>query len=233
MTNPALSETSHIVIVDLGAGNLRSVEKAVEAAADHAGIAVSVAITADPDRLDAADRIILPGVGAFAACMRGLNDTARLRAALEENALSARKPILGICVGMQMLADTGLEYGETCGLGWIPGVVRPFPQALREPVPHMGWNTIKPQRNHTLFEGQNDLTSAEFYFLHSFVVAPSQPFDAIALCDYGGAFVAAVARGNIAGVQFHPEKSQDAGLAFLENFLIWQPEAAHAASAAS
>jgi len=233
VTNPAVSETSEIVIVDLGAGNLRSVEKAVEAAADHAGISVRVTITAEPDHLDAADRIILPGVGAFAACMRGLNETVGLRAALEENALSAGKPLLGICVGMQMLADVGLEFGETPGLGWIPGVVRPFPPTLSEPVPHMGWNSIKPQTKHALFEGRNDFMAAEFYFLHSFIFDASRPGDSIALCDYGDPFVAAVAQGNIAGVQFHPEKSQDAGLAFLENFLTWQPEAANAAFAAA
>ena len=178
-------------------------------------------MTDQPDVVVGADRVVLPGVGAFAACMSGLRERPGLLLALEEAVRKRGAPFLGVCVGMQLMADRGLEFGETAGLGWIAGEVRPLQPsdpALR--VPHMGWNTVEPQRPHPLFAGAEDQA---MYFANSFSFHAAEPERVLAVSDHGGAFTAAVAKDNMAGVQFHPEKSQDAGIGLLARFLGWTP----------
>jgi glutamine amidotransferase len=202
-----------LALIDYGAGNLRSVENALKAAG-----APDVLVTADPEVVRAADRIVLPGVGAFAACMGALNDIPGMVSAMEEAVLKAGKPFLGICVGMQLLADAGEEYGRHKGLGWIGGTVRalkPNDPALK--IPHMGWNDVRPARSHPL------IAPGEAYYLHSFAIEDIDPALRLATTDHGGEVTAAVARDNIVGVQFHPEKSQGYGLALLGRFLEWKP----------
>jgi glutamine amidotransferase len=207
-----------VALIDYGSGNLRSAEKALRRAA---GDSASVRVTHDPDVVAKADRIVLPGVGAFAACMASLKARDGLVEAMAE-AVKGGAPFLGVCVGMQLLATRGLEFGETPGLGWIAGdVKRMQPSDPKLKVPHMGWNALETARPHPLFSGEPD--GAHMYFTHSFVFAPSDAADVVAFADHGGRFPAAVARGNVAGVQFHPEKSQDAGLKLLANFLEWRP----------
>ena len=206
-------------LVDYEIGNLRSAEKALQAAAAAAPDAQEVAVTSDPEALLAADRIVLPGVGAFRACMEALDVRPGLREALTEAVRGRGKPFLGVCVGMQMLADRGLEFGATPGLGWVPGEVRRLePDAPEAKTPHMGWNTVHAETPHPLIEDGRDL-----YFTHSFALHPAQGDDVIASVDHGGRFTAAVAHGNVAGVQFHPEKSQAAGLELIGRFLQWKP----------
>jgi glutamine amidotransferase len=169
-----------------------------------------------------AGRIVLPGVGAFADCMRGLSAIPGLVDALREAVLVRGVPFLGICVGMQLLASVGREFGDQAGLDWIPGeVTRLAPRDPALKIPHMGWNELKLVRPHPLF-GEID-SGANVYFVHSYAMAPREPADVLATADYGGAFVAAVGRDNIVGTQFHPEKSQAVGLALLGNFLMWRP----------
>ena len=202
-----------IALVDYGAGNLRSVENALRAAG-----AESIAVTSDPEVVRAADRIVLPGVGAFAACMGALSAVPGLIEAMTEAVRGEGRPFLGICVGMQLLADRGEEHGVQPGLGWIGGTVRllaPTDPALK--VPHMGWNDVTPDRPHPL------IVPGEAYFLHSYAFAIADPADRLAATDHGGPITAAVGRDNIVGVQFHPEKSQAYGLAFLSRFLEWMP----------
>ena len=220
-------ESQSVAIVDLGSGNLRSVEKAVERAAADNNLAARVQLTTSADEIRNADRIVLPGVGAFAACMAELNALDGMRDALEEAVFSRGVPLLGICVGMQMMATHGLEFGETGGLGWIPGEVRKLDSSTPGVrVPHMGWNQIAQVRDHALFTLPN-LDGADFYFLHSYHFDTEIDVDVTAVCRYGddadSRVTAAIARDNIAGVQFHPEKSQQAGLAFLAGFLKWIP----------
>jgi glutamine amidotransferase len=213
--------TETVAVIDCGSGNLRSVEKALREAARRAGVAVEVRVTDRSDVVTGADRVVLPGVGAFRACMSGLRERPGLLEAMDEAVRRRGAPFLGVCVGMQLLADRGLEFGETEGLGWISGEVRPLQPAdpqLR--VPHMGWNTVEPLRPHPLFEG---LEGASMYYANSFAFHPADPQSAVAASDHGGRFTAAVARDNIAGVQFHPEKSQDAGVGVLARFLEWRP----------
>lgn len=202
-----------IALIDYGAGNLHSVHNALRAAG-----ASGVVVTADPDTVLAADRVVLPGVGAFAACAAALNAISGMRAALDEAVLKRARPFLGICVGMQLMATRGEEFGGEEGLGWIPGTVRllrPADPALK--VPHMGWNDVTPGAPHPLIE------QGEAYYLHSFVFDASDPAHVVALSDHGGAVTAAVARDAMIGVQFHPEKSQRYGLDFLARFLEWRP----------
>jgi imidazole glycerol-phosphate synthase subunit HisH len=198
-----------IALIDYGAGNLQSVANALNAAgAQH------LAITADPDMVRRADRIVLPGVGAFAACMGGLRAIPGMVEALTERALKGGVPFLGVCVGMQLLATTGEEFGSHAGLGWINGTVRRLPAAPGIAVPHMGWNDVVPVGDHGL------LQPGEAYFLHSYA------FDGdavLATTDHGGPVTAAIGRDNLLGVQFHPEKSQRYGIALLERFLEWRP----------
>jgi len=202
-----------LVLVDYGAGNLRSVENALRAAG-----AGEVAVSADPAAVAGADRIVLPGVGAFAACMNGLTAIPGMVDALREAAIARARPFLGICVGMQLMADIGAEYGDHPGLGWIPGrVERIAPADPAVKVPHMGWNDVVPGAQHPL------IAAGEAYFLHSYAFLPAEPRTLLATTDHGGRRTAAIGRDNLIGVQFHPEKSQRYGQAFLSRFLDWTP----------
>lgn len=205
-----------LALVDYGAGNLRSVENALRVAG-----AEQVAVTADPNVVRAADRIVLPGVGAFAACARALRAVPQLVEAMTERVHVGGAPFLGICVGMQLLARRGIEHGSSEGLGWIPGEVLPIePADARIKVPHMGWNDVAPTPH---ADGAELIEPGEAYFLHSYHFVPDEGRDIAALTDHGGGLVAAVARDNLIGVQFHPEKSQAYGLALLARFLDWKP----------
>ncbi len=208
-----------VAIIDYGSGNLRSVARAFERAASESGIAATINVTDEADIVAAADRIALPGVGAFAACMEGLKARDGVIEALEHAALVRRQPFLGICVGMQMLAENGLEFGDHAGLGWIPGHVVPIEAADVE-IPHMGWNTVSgPARGGV----SNLLDGKSFYFAHSFHFEPENDAHIYGVTDHGGERVAAVGRDNLLGVQFHPEKSQSAGVGLIAGFLKWSP----------
>lgn len=213
----------NVAIVDYGSGNLHSAHKAFERAAAEAG--AKVEITSDPDRVRRADRIVLPGVGAFADCRRGLDQVAGMVEALEEAVVAGGRPFLGICVGMQLLATRGLEHGVAEGLGWIPGevtAIEPATEGLR--VPHMGWNTLSPRIDHPLLSGiPTGEAGLHAYFVHSYHLRAAHADQVVATTDYGQDLTAMVARGNIAGTQFHPEKSQKLGLALIGNFLRWSP----------
>ncbi|HEX6859424.1 MAG TPA: imidazole glycerol phosphate synthase subunit HisH [Caulobacteraceae bacterium] len=208
-----------VALIDYGSGNLRSAEKALRRAADGAA---DIVVTSDPDVVARAGRIVLPGVGAFAACMEALRARDGLVEAMTEAVRSRGAPFLGVCVGMQLLATRGLEFGVTPGLDWIGGdVVKMSPRGANLKVPHMGWNAVELIRPHPLFDEEPQ--GSHMYFTHSFTLRPSEASDVLATAEHGGAFVAAVARGNVAGVQFHPEKSQAAGLLLLKSFLEWRP----------
>lgn len=205
--------TEVIALVDYGAGNLRSVANALKAAG-----AEGVCVTANPDVVRAADRIVLPGVGAFKACIEALRGVPGLVEAMAERVLVGGAPFLGICVGMQLLADRGIEFGVTEGLGWIGGEVRAIERTdPRVKVPHMGWNDVESMHHTPL------IVPGEAYFLHSYHFVPEEGASVAAMTDHGGGLVAAVGRDNVLGVQFHPEKSQDYGLALLGRFLEWRP----------
>jgi glutamine amidotransferase len=214
-----------VAIVDYGSGNLHSAAKAFERAARDAGLDQPIVVTHDPDKVAAADRIVLPGVGAFADCRRGLDAVDGMVAALEEAVQRKGRPFFGICVGMQLLAERGREYEVTEGLGWIAGEVdRIAPRDPNLKIPHMGWNTLDVARAHPLLDGLTLGTQGlHAYFVHSYQLKPSQRADLLAEADYGGAVTAIVARDNIVGTQFHPEKSQRLGLALIANFLQWKP----------
>ena len=214
---------SLVTIIDYGAGNLHSAQKAFERMATPLGIAVEV--TADPERVRVADRIMLPGVGAFADCKAGLDAVPGMVEMLEERVIRGGVPFLGVCVGMQLMASEGREKLVTPGLGWIPGAVekiKPSDPALK--IPHMGWNTISVTRPHPLFagipDGENGLHA---YFVHSYHLVTESPDTLLATTDYGGPVTACVGRDNMFGTQFHPEKSQALGLQLIENFLRWTP----------
>ena len=214
-----------VVIVDYGSGNLHSAAKAFERAAGEAEIDGPIVVTSDPDRIRKAERIVLPGVGAFADCRRGLDAVSGLVGALTEAVVHGGRPFLGICVGMQLMATRGREYETSPGLDWIPGdVVGIEPKDPLLKIPHMGWNTLRARSIHPLLEGiptgENGLHA---YFVHSYALKPEQDSDVVAVADYGGPVTAIVARDNMAGTQFHPEKSQKLGLALIANFLRWQP----------
>ncbi|HSV02239.1 MAG TPA: imidazole glycerol phosphate synthase subunit HisH [Phenylobacterium sp.] len=207
-----------LALIDYGSGNLRSAEKALVKVADGQA---EILVTSDPETIARADRVVLPGVGAFAACMAALQARDGAIEAMSEAVRTKGRPFLGVCVGMQLLATRGLEFGETAGLDWIPGDVRKLERA--DPsikVPHMGWNSLLGVSDHPLFA---PLAKGEVYFTHSFAIFPDDPADVAASVEHGGRFPAAVARGNVAGVQFHPEKSQKPGLALLARFLEWRP----------
>jgi len=211
-----------VALIDYGSGNLRSAARALTRAAETSGTNHEVVITADPDRVAEAERIVLPGVGAFADCMRGLSAIRGMLAALEHSVLRRGVPFLGICVGMQLLADWGREHEDCRGLGWIPGeVVRITPLEPGLKIPHMGWNSLSILAPHKLFEGMADGT--DVYFVHSYYLRPTRASQILATTEYGGSIPAVVGRDNIAGTQFHPEKSQAEGLVFLERFLNWRP----------
>ena len=215
----------NVAIVDYGSGNLHSVRKAFERAAREAGLSAKIAVTRDPDAVFRADRIVLPGVGAFADCRRGLDAMPGMLAAMTEAVREKARPFLGICVGMQLLATRGLEYQTTPGLGWIGGDVEPIDsQGGRLRIPHMGWNTLRAASAHPLLAG---IAAGEdglhAYFVHSYAFNPERDDCIVAATDYGVPIVALIARENIAGTQFHPEKSQALGLALIANFLRWRP----------
>ncbi|GAU82150.1 imidazole glycerol phosphate synthase subunit HisH [Bosea sp. BIWAKO-01] len=217
--------TQSVAIIDYGSGNLHSAAKAFERAAAESGIASTIRVTSDPAVVRAADRIVLPGVGAFADCRRGLDAVAGMVEVLEEVVRGKQRPFLGICVGMQLLASRGLEYTVTDGLGWIPGdvaLIRPTDESLK--IPHMGWNNLHAQDEHPLLAGiETGPGGLHAYFVHSYALTPERAEDVLALTEYGGPVTAMVARGNIAGTQFHPEKSQKLGLKLITNFLGWTP----------
>jgi imidazole glycerol-phosphate synthase subunit HisH len=215
----------HVAIIDYGSGNLHSAAKAFERAARAEGSSLAIKVTAEPQDVLEADRIVLPGVGAFADCRRGLVRIPGMIEALEEAVHGAGKPFLGICVGLQLMAERGLEHGLTPGLGWIGGEVRAIePHEATLKIPHMGWNTLRMARGHALFDGiATGEEGLNAYFVHSYHLVPSDPATLIATTDYGGEVTAFVARDNMAGSQFHPEKSQKLGLALIANFLTWNP----------
>jgi glutamine amidotransferase len=212
-----------VAIVDYGSGNLHSAAKAFERAARGSG--EKIVVTRDPDTVYRADRVVLPGVGAFADCRRGLDAVDGMVDALDEAVRRKGRPFFGICVGMQLLAERGREYEVTDGLGWIAGEVdRIAPSDPNLKIPHMGWNTLNVARPHKLLDGLAlGPQGRHAYFVHSYQLRPAQRADLVADADYGGAVTAIVARDNIVGTQFHPEKSQRLGLALIANFLKWTP----------
>jgi imidazole glycerol-phosphate synthase subunit HisH len=209
-------------IIDYGSGNLRSAAKAFERAAREAGLDGDVVVTQDAERVRRAERVVLPGVGAFADCRRGLAAVAGMEAALDEAVRRRGRPFLGICVGMQLMAERGREFETVAGLGWIPGEVVPIrPGDAQLKVPHMGWNELEILAEHPLLDGI--AAGAHAYFVHSFGLACAERSDLVAAADYGGPVTAMVGRDNLAGTQFHPEKSQATGLRLIANFLRWRP----------
>ncbi|ANK74341.1 MULTISPECIES: imidazole glycerol phosphate synthase subunit HisH [Ensifer] len=214
-----------VAIIDYGSGNLRSATKAFERAAREAGVAAEIDLTDKPERVASADRIVLPGVGAYADCRRGLAAVDGMEQALTEAVEQAGRPFLGICVGMQLMSSRGLEKTITHGFGWIPGdVVEMTPADTTLKIPQIGWNTLKLKREHPLFDGiRVGEAGLHAYFVHSYHLAAENAADVVAEADYGGPVTAFVANGNKAGSQFHPEKSQALGLALISNFLRWKP----------
>lgn len=214
-----------VALIDYGSGNLRSAVKAFERAAREAGLDACISLTADAEAVRRADRIVLPGVGAYADCAAGLRAVPGVWEALEEAAIARGRPFLGICVGMQLMSERGLEKTVTHGFGWIAGdVVRIEPDDPELKVPQIGWNTLELTRPHPLFEGiRTGPQGLHAYFVHSYHLEAEDPADMLAVTDYGGPITAAVARDNLAGTQFHPEKSQALGLALIANFLRWKP----------
>ena len=213
-----------VAIIDYGSGNLHSASKALERAARES-TGAAVMLTADPEIVAEADRIVLPGVGAFADCKRGLDAVPGMVEALNRAVREKGRPFLGICVGMQLLATRGLEHGVCEGLGWIDGdvaAITPDDPSLK--IPHMGWNTLDVGHDHAVLAGiPTGPDGWHAYFVHSYGFRPAKPTDAVATTEYGGPLTAIVARDTIVGTQFHPEKSQALGLALLANFLRWAP----------
>jgi imidazole glycerol-phosphate synthase subunit HisH len=211
---------STVALIDYGSGNLASAAKALARAAADTGH--EIIVTADPDAVAEAERVVLPGVGAFADCMKGLAAVPGMVPALREKVLKQGAPFLGICVGMQLLATVGREFGDHAGLGWIAGeVVKIAPDDAKLKIPHMGWNELKIVQQHALLNGIPP--GAHAYFVHSFQFVPTLPDDLLVTTDYGGPITAMIGYENIAGTQFHPEKSQATGLKLLANFLRWKP----------
>jgi glutamine amidotransferase len=219
----------NVAIIDYGSGNLRSAAKAFERAARESGFKGAIVVTAEAARVAAADRVVLPGVGAFADCRRGLDAVPGMVEALTRTVIKKGRPFLGICVGMQLMAERGLEHGETAGLGWLPGnVVALTPEGPESPggtgfrVPHMGWNELRiADAAHPVFAGIPE--GGHAYFVHSYHMQCHNPGHVMATVDYGQSVTAVVGRDNMVGTQFHPEKSQDLGLRFISNFLAWKP----------
>ena len=214
-----------VAIVDYGSGNLHSAAKAFERAARDCGYAESIVVTSDPDEVARAERVVLPGVGAFADCRRGLDAVSGMVEALDTRVRRQGRPFLGICVGMQLMAERGREYEVTEGLGWIPGEVdRITPADPGLKIPHMGWNTLNEVRPHKLLEGiEVGPAGLHAYFVHSYHLKPAARDSLVAQADYGGPVTAIVARDTAVGTQFHPEKSQRLGLRLIANFLKWKP----------
>lgn len=222
--------TQTIAIIDYGSGNLRSAAKAFDHVATTEGLSARVIITASAIDVAGADRIILPGQGAFVDCMNGLNAVPGMVEALSEAVLKRGAPFFGICVGMQLLATRGLEHGVHDGLGWIPGdVVKMAPSDPALKIPHMGWNNVRctaSGNNHPVLRSITESSAPEgphFYFVHSFMIESDKTDMMLATGDYGGPVNAIIGRDNIIGTQFHPEKSQEAGLALIRDFIKWKP----------
>jgi glutamine amidotransferase len=217
--------SERVVIIDYGSGNLHSAHKAFERAARESGGNATILVSAKAEDVAAADRVVLPGVGAYADCRRGLDAVPGMVGALVDVVRGKGRPFLGICVGMQLMATRGLEFGETKGLGWIPGdvvAIKPDDPALK--IPHMGWNTLEVMRPHPLLAGMaTGRDGLHAYFVHSFHLAATDASTLVARTDYGGPVTAIVAKDNVAGTQFHPEKSQRLGLGLIANFLSWKP----------
>ncbi len=210
-----------IAVIDYGSGNLRSAAKALERAGTDAGLTARVLVTSDATEIAGADRIVLPGVGAFADCMAGLTAAAGVKDALVDVVMTRARPFLGICVGMQLTAEAGVEFGRHAGLGWLKGdITRLDPPDASLKIPHMGWNTLQEMHAHPVTAG---LSGAHVYFVHSYALQNGAADETFSLCTYGVPFAAIVGRDNIVGTQFHPEKSQASGLALLANFLEWRP----------
>ncbi len=214
-----------VAIIDYGSGNLHSARKAFERAAREAGDNEEIKVTARPEDVFAADHIVLPGVGAFADCRRGLDGVKGMVEAMEESARKRGRPFLGICVGAQLLATRGVEHEVVAGLNWIAGDVAAIkPRDPNLKIPHMGWNTLDVSRGHPLLTGvRTGPSGLHAYFVHSYQHYPDDAGDIVATADYGGRVTAIVVRDNIAGTQFHPEKSQTLGLMLIANFLRWRP----------
>jgi glutamine amidotransferase len=211
-----------VALIDYGSGNLRSAEKALARAAFEHETGHEICVTGDPEVVVQAERVVLPGVGAFANCMQGLSAVAGMVEALREAVVVGGVPFLGICVGMQLMARVGREFGDTPGLDWIDGdVVRMKPTDGALKIPHMGWNELKIVRHHPVLHGIED--GAHAYFVHSFVFEARDSADVLATTEYGGTVAAMIGRDNLVGTQFHPEKSQAVGLRLLANFLAWHP----------
>lgn len=214
-----------VALIDYGSGNLHSAGKALERAAREAGTGQPILVTSDPDEVRRAERVVLPGVGAYADCRRGLDAVPGMVDALTEAIRDKGRPFLGICVGLQLMATRGLEHGVTYGLDWIAGdVVKLTPDDASLKIPHMGWNSLQARRPHALLEGiPTGERGLDAYFVHSYHLAAANEADIVAVSEYGQPVTAMVARDNVAGTQFHPEKSQTLGLALLANFLRWTP----------
>ncbi|MGA1833917.1 imidazole glycerol phosphate synthase subunit HisH [Rhizobium wenxiniae] len=214
-----------VAIIDYGSGNLRSATKAFERAAREAGIEAKIDLTDKPDIVANADRVVLPGVGAYADCRAGLNAVSGMSEALIDAVETKARPFLGICVGMQLMSSRGLEKTTTEGLGWIKGdVIEMTPSDPDLKIPQIGWNTLELNSPHPLFDGiATGPEGLHAYFVHSYHLAATNPAEVIATTDYGGAMTAFVGRDNLVGAQFHPEKSQKLGLALISNFLRWKP----------
>ena len=211
-----------VALIDYGSGNLRSAAKALERAAAESGASAQILVTSDAEAVRKADRVVLPGVGAFADCKRGLSEVPGMLDALEEAVIKGGRPFLGICVGMQLMAERGVEHGVHQGLGWIKGeVVALDPGDPTLKIPHMGWNELEIVRPHPVLAGLP--AGAHAYFVHSYHIRCADPANALARVEYGGPVTAVIGRDNLVGTQFHPEKSQDAGLALIANFLQWTP----------
>jgi glutamine amidotransferase len=214
-----------IAIIDYGSGNLHSAAKAFERAALEAGMGHAIVVTSSPADVRTAERIVLPGVGAYGDCWAGLNAVEGMVDALKESVINDRKPFLGICVGMQLMSQRGFEHGVTEGLGWIKGDVKriePDDPSLK--IPHMGWNTLSVVNDHALLDGiPTGPDGWHAYFVHSYALMNGDEAELVAEAEYGGRITAIVARDNLAGTQFHPEKSQKLGLRLIVNFLQWRP----------
>lgn len=214
-----------VAIIDYGSGNLRSATKAFERSAREASVDAEILLTADADVVRSADRVVLPGVGAYADCRAGLAAVDGMEAAIDEAVVQRGKPFLGICVGMQLMSERGLEKTITNGFGWIAGDVKEIvPSNPTLKIPQIGWNTIHVKHPHPLFAGiRTGEDGLHAYFVHSYHLDSPREDEVVAVTDYGGPVTAAVARDNVAGTQFHPEKSQALGLALIANFLRWKP----------
>ncbi len=213
-----------VALIDYGSGNLRSAEKAIAKAIRDGALDAAVVVTSDADVVRRAQRVVLPGVGAFADCMRGLRSVPGMAETLHDVVMRQGRPFLGICVGMQLMARVGREHGVHEGLGWLDGeVVRLAPADQSLKIPHMGWNILRAKQSHPVTAHLQAQPGQHAYFVHSFEFKAARDDDVIVDVDYGGAVVAAVARDNLIGTQFHPEKSQAVGLRLLENFVRWRP----------